>query len=254
MLWNQNIEFLKRCLHLLTMAYRLTFCVPGDECRGNSWVQGPGARCTSCVAALFLRRSALLGGVAQHQGRQRSFHPKSMVWRCLTMFDGLTLQEKKNVEEAQHPEMTFLLLVSWCSWFSYKQWDSTDSMDSTAPFCHDVTMTWWSNSPMVSGGVDLALSSQIRAGQCHLATPVMRWWWQLSFDSESIRLSIRFIIWFSDILWILIILIQFGLGIKLIDRLTCITFQIISGYSHWCIVIHLWFLKSTRLHLQILLS
>ena len=30
----------------------------------------------------------------------------------LTMFDGLTLQEKKNVEEAQHPEMTFLLLVS----------------------------------------------------------------------------------------------------------------------------------------------
>jgi hypothetical protein len=161
------------------------------------------------------------------------------------------LQEKKNIEEAQHPEMTFLLLVSWCSWFSYKQWDSTDSTD---PFCHDVTMTWWSNSPMVSGGVDLALSSQIRAGQCHLATPVMRWWWQLSFDSESIRLSIRFIIWFSDILWILIILIQFGLGIKLIDRLTCITFQIISGYSHWCIVIHLWFLKSTRLHLQILLS
>lgn len=200
MLWNQNIEFLKHCLHLLTMAYRLTFCVSGDECRGNSWVQGPGAaRCTSCVAALrrcfcvVLRCSEALPSIKA--GREASTQSRRFddVWR----FDGLTLQEKKNVEEAQHPEMTFLLLVSWCSWFSYKQWDSTDSTDSTAPFCHDVTMTWWSNSPMVSGGVDLALSSQIRAGQCHLATPVMRWWWQwwqFSFDSESIR----FIIWFCE--------------------------------------------------------
>lgn len=51
MLWNQRIEFLKCCLPWLT---GLLF-VPGDECRGNSWVQSPGARCTRCVAALLLR-------------------------------------------------------------------------------------------------------------------------------------------------------------------------------------------------------
>lgn len=86
MLWNQHIEFLKRCLPWLT---GLLF-VPGDECRGNSWVQGPGARCTSCSACCGVASALLLRWfcVARRRcpaSRQAEKLPPKV--DALTMFD-----------------------------------------------------------------------------------------------------------------------------------------------------------------------